>query len=238
MTGFRQPCTSWPGVRASRPQVGRRPTISGVGLRPTIVQAGGTPALPGGRPCPRGSGSWRHPCLAGPRDARTDLHGSRRGVVRRAVPPHCPPAGHGPVAGAADGGGGGAGGRRDRGGGSCERSLHGLVPIVARIAAGIGELRDHPGRRHSGGGLRRAGAARGAARVLAPHRELRARAGDRRAGAAVRGGPGRRRAVPRRRRPASVRPRGTDRRIVGVGERIARHRRPARPWRSSPATAG
>ena len=141
---------------------------------------------------------------------------------RRAVPPDRPTHGRGPGARAADGGGGGPRGRGHRRGGPRERSLDGLLPVVARIAGGLGELRDHRGRRHCGDGVRRPRPSRRAAPLLAARRELRAAAGDGRARGAVRRGPGRRHHARGAGRHAAAGCLGADRRFVGLGDRIAR----------------
>ena len=148
-------------------------------------------------------------------------NGGPHGASRRVVPPDRPSHGRGSGARAADGGGGGPGGRGHRGGGPRERSLDGVVPVVPGIAGGIGELRDHPGRRHSGNGVRGAGAPPGAARVLAAHRGFRAAAGDGRAGAAVRRGPDRGHDAGYGGRHAAARRLRSDRGIPGLGDRIA-----------------
>ena len=114
---------------------------------------------------------------------RERIGARRRRLVKRArrrcppLPPHRASHGPGPRPGTPHRVRGRPRGRGDRGRGPRGRSLDGVVPLFPRVAAGERELRDHPGRRHSGGGVRRPRASRGAPRVLAAHRGVRTRRG-------------------------------------------------------------
>ena len=145
------------------------------------------------------------------------------GAGRRAVPAHRPSHGQGPGADAVDGGGRVALGVAvivavDL----ASEGLDGVFPIIPGIPGGIGQLRDHAGRRHSGHGVRRSGASPGAARVLAAHRELRAAAFDRASRcrcSAV--GSGRRHDAGQGGHDAAARYLRADRGTIGLGDRIA-----------------